>query len=129
MAAVNMNADELELHFCLTRIGFNDRQCGAIVAEGFGSIEDLGEMLLKDVSNVYATISKLAANRGGVRIGYALVRRLIKALSSGSRITIAAIRMPTRRIGTFKFGRTQLIVWTWRMLGRTIAPRSNPQES
>ena len=72
----NMNAEEIELRICLTRIRFNDRQCGAIVAEGFGSIDDLGEMLLKDVSNICATISKLAANRGGVRIGYALVRRL-----------------------------------------------------
>ena len=72
----NINGDEFELRICLTRIGFNDRQCAAIVAEGFGSMEDLGEMLLKDLSTLCATISKLPANRGGVRIGYALVRRL-----------------------------------------------------
>ena len=74
--AANMNAEELELRICLARIGLNVRQCKAIVAEGFGSMDDLGEMLLKDVWNVCATISKLPANRGGVRIGYALMRRL-----------------------------------------------------
>ena len=123
--AANMNVYELELRICLTRIGFNDRQCGAIVAECFGSIADLGEMLLKDVSNVCATISKLAANRGGVRIGYALVRRLINTLSSGSRITIAAIRVPTRRIRTFKFARIPPTTWIWRILGLPRWPRGH----
>ena len=33
-------------------------------------------MLLKDVSNICVTIFKLAANRGGVCIGYTLVHRL-----------------------------------------------------
>ena len=70
------NVDELELRDCLARIGWNIRQCDAIIGEGFESIEDLGEMLLKDVSNICATISKLAAKHGGVRIGYALVRKL-----------------------------------------------------
>ena len=74
--AANINADELELRICLARIGFSLCQCEAIVAEGFGSIDNLGEMLLKDVSNVCATISKLAANHGGVCIGYALVHQL-----------------------------------------------------
>ena len=76
-AYVNVNGDKLELRIYLTKIGFNDRQCVAIVVEGFGSMEDLGEMLLKDVlSTVCATISKLPTNRGGVGIGYALVRHL-----------------------------------------------------
>ena len=70
------NVHEQELRNCLARIGWNICQCNAIVREGFESIEDLREMLLKDVSNVCATISNLAANCGGVRIGYALVRRL-----------------------------------------------------
>ena len=70
------NVDELELRDCLARIGWNVRQCDAIVEEGFESIEDLGKILLKDVSNVCATISKLAANCGDVCIGYALVRKL-----------------------------------------------------
>ena len=70
------NVDEQQLRDCLARIGWNICQCDAIVREGFESLEALGEMLLKDVMNVCATISKLAANRSSVRIGYALVRRL-----------------------------------------------------
>ena len=74
--STSANVDKPEVRDCLARIGWNFRQCDAIVGEGFESIEDLGEMLLKDVSSVCAPISKLAANRGGVRIGYALVRKL-----------------------------------------------------
>jgi hypothetical protein len=61
-----MNVDEIELRDCLIQIGWNIRQCDAIVAEGFSSIEDLGEMLLKDISHVCTTISKIPNNRGGV---------------------------------------------------------------
>ena len=74
MAAINQ--EEQELRDCLAQIGWSDRQCDAIVAEGFEGLEDLREMLSKDVSNVRSTISKLAANRGGVRIGHALVQKL-----------------------------------------------------
>ena len=58
MAAI-VNKEEQELRNCLDRIGWNERQRTAIVAGGFGGLEDLGEMLLKDVSNVCSTISKL----------------------------------------------------------------------
>jgi hypothetical protein len=47
MAAINQ--EEQELRDCLAQIGWSDRQCDAIVAEGFKGLEDLGEMLLKDV--------------------------------------------------------------------------------
>ena len=103
-------------------VGKLELQCNAIVVEGFESIEDLGEMLLKDVSNVCATLSKLAANRGGVRIGYALVRKL-KGSFGGSKTTIAAARMPTKAIGPYKFVKTSPITWTWRTLERTTVPR------
>jgi hypothetical protein len=51
-------------------------QTDAIIAEGFSSMEELGEMLLKRVQSVCTTISKLPNNRGGIRIGCNLVRRL-----------------------------------------------------
>ena len=74
MAAINQEVQELR--DCLAQIGWNDRQCDAIVADGFEGLEDLEEMLLKDALNVCSTISKLAANRGGVRIGHALVQKV-----------------------------------------------------
>jgi hypothetical protein len=61
---------------CLALIGWNPRQRGAIVAEGFTNIDDLRDMLLKDFSHTHTTISKLLNVRGGVRIGCALIRRL-----------------------------------------------------
>jgi hypothetical protein len=70
-----MAANNQELRSCLDRIGWNEAQKVAIIAEGFSDLEDLGEVVLKDVSHIYSTISKLACNRGGVRIGYPLVRR------------------------------------------------------
>jgi hypothetical protein len=57
-------------------IGWNPRQCDAIVAEGFTNVDNLGDALLKDVSHVCTTISKLLNARGGVRIGCALICRL-----------------------------------------------------
>ena len=70
------NIDDKELRDCVAQIGWNICQCNAIFREGFKSLEALREMLLKHVSNVCSTISKLAANHGEVCIGYALVRRL-----------------------------------------------------
>ena len=60
------NSNEQELRDCLARMGWNIRQCDVIIGESFENIKDLGEMLLKDMSNVCATFFKLAANRGGV---------------------------------------------------------------
>jgi len=57
--AAIVNQEEQELRNCLDRIGWNKRQRTAILAKGFGGLEDLGEMLLKDASNVCSTISKL----------------------------------------------------------------------
>lgn len=71
-----MDANDAELRDCLTRVGFGANQTDAIIAEGFNTLEGLGEMVLKDVSYLCTTISKLPNNRGGVRIGYALIRRL-----------------------------------------------------
>jgi hypothetical protein len=67
---------EVEFPACLAQIGWNIQQCNAIVGEGFTSINQLGDMLLKDVSHICSAITKLTNQRGGVRIGYALVRRL-----------------------------------------------------
>jgi hypothetical protein len=52
-----MAANEAELRDCLDWIGWNVRQSNAIVAEGFSTIDDIGEMLLKDVSHVCTAIS------------------------------------------------------------------------
>jgi hypothetical protein len=71
-----MDVDQAESCACLALIGWNPRQCDAIVAEGFTNIDNLGDMLFKDVSHICATISKLSNARGGVRIGCALVHRL-----------------------------------------------------
>jgi hypothetical protein len=68
--------EEEDLRDCLCEIGWSVGQADAIVAEGFDSMEELGEMLLKDVSSVCTIISKLPNNRGGIRIGHNLVRRL-----------------------------------------------------
>jgi hypothetical protein len=68
--------EEEELRDCLYEIGWSVGQADAIIAEGFTSMQEIGEMLLKDVSHVCTTISKLPNNRGGIRIGYNLVRRL-----------------------------------------------------
>ena len=66
-----------DLNLCLTQIGFNtDRLRAAITAEGFASIEDLGDVSVKDVEDMCKKISGLSNNRGGVRIGLVLVRRL-----------------------------------------------------
>jgi hypothetical protein len=71
-----MDPAQAEFCACLALTGWNPRQCDAIVAEGFTNIDDLGDMLLKDVSHICATISKLSNAPGGVRIGCALIRRL-----------------------------------------------------
>ena len=76
MAAINEQG-EIDLRACLTSIGFTtDRQRDAIVAEGFSSIGDLGDISTKDVGEMCKKISTQPNNRGGVRIGYNLVRRL-----------------------------------------------------
>jgi hypothetical protein len=67
---------QAEFRACLALIGWNPRQCNMIVAEDFTNVDDLGDMLLKDVSHICTTISKLSNARGGVRIGCALIRRL-----------------------------------------------------
>jgi hypothetical protein len=71
-----MAQNEADLRDCLCEIGWSVGQADAIVAEGFDSMEELGEMLLEKVSSVCATISKLPNKRGGLRIGPNLVRRL-----------------------------------------------------
>ena len=71
-----MAANNAELRDCLIRVGWGVNQCDAIIAEGFNTLDDLGEMVLKDISYICTTISKLPNNRGGVRIGYGLIRRL-----------------------------------------------------
>ncbi len=68
--------DEDDLRDCLHEIGWSVGQADAIVAEGFTSMQEIGEMLLKDVSHDCTTISKLPNNRGGIRIGCNLVPRL-----------------------------------------------------
>jgi hypothetical protein len=57
-------------------IGWSPPQCDAIVVEGFTNIDNLRDALLKDVSHICTTISKLSNARGGVRVGCALVCRL-----------------------------------------------------
>jgi hypothetical protein len=47
-----------------------------LLKAGFANIDDLGDMLLKNVSHICTTISKLSNARGGVRVGCALVRSL-----------------------------------------------------
>jgi hypothetical protein len=68
--------NQVDLRDCLTRIGFGNLQRDAIVREGFLSLEDLGDFALKDVDNMCKKISTIPATRGGVHIGYALVRKL-----------------------------------------------------
>jgi hypothetical protein len=61
----------------LARIGFNtNRLRDAIVTEGFTSINDLADIAVKDVSAMCMKISGLSNTRGGILIGYNLVRRL-----------------------------------------------------
>jgi hypothetical protein len=65
------------VHLCLTRIGFNTEALrNAIVSEGFTSINDLGDIRVKDVEDMCKKISGISNARGGVRIGLVLVRRL-----------------------------------------------------
>jgi hypothetical protein len=65
-----------DLRTCLTRIGFNtDPLRDAMVAEGFSSIKDLGDIKMKDVNEMCKKISGLSAACRGVRIGLVLVRR------------------------------------------------------
>jgi len=78
MSATTVNQQTLqgmEKHAEEVPTRWNNCLC-AVDLRGFESLDDLGEMLLKDVSNVCTTISELAANHGGVRIGRALVCRL-----------------------------------------------------
>jgi hypothetical protein len=72
-----INQEEIELRICLARIGFNtNRLRDAIVTEGFTSINDLADIAVKDVSAMCKKISGLSNARGGILIGYNLVRRL-----------------------------------------------------
>ena len=73
-------ADLLELTNCLEEVGFNTATLrDAILLEGFESLNDLGEIRVKDVEDMCKKISGLSNARGGARIGLVLVRRL-KAL-------------------------------------------------
>ena len=65
-----MPANEAELRDCLAKIGWIIRKCNVIVAKGFLSLNNLGEMSLKDVLHVCTTRSKLPAGCSGVHIGY-----------------------------------------------------------
>jgi hypothetical protein len=71
-----MDPAQVEFRACLAQIGWNDRQCNAIVGEGFASIDQLGNMWLNDVSCICSSIAKLTNKRGGVSVGCALVHRL-----------------------------------------------------
>ena len=55
-------------NFLIAEIGWNERQCDAIVVKGFESLDNLGETLLKSVSHICTTISKLPADLGRVHI-------------------------------------------------------------
>jgi hypothetical protein len=72
-----INQEEIELCICLARIGFNtNRLRDAIVTQGFTSINNLADIAVKDVSAMCKKISGLSNARGGILIGYNLVRRL-----------------------------------------------------
>jgi uncharacterized membrane protein YgcG len=59
--------------------GATDEQQDAIVAEGFENMSDLTVMDEKDITDMMTNITRLPVNRGGIRIG-AVVTKKVKAL-------------------------------------------------
>jgi hypothetical protein len=75
MAAV----DEAGVRRALEVCGASDAQKDAIVEEGFDGMADLLILEDKDISDMMSNITKLAVNRGGIRIGAVLTKK-VKAL-------------------------------------------------
>jgi hypothetical protein len=71
--------DEAGVRMALEVCGASDEQQDAIVAEGFENMSDLTVMEEKDITDMMTNITRLPVNRGGVRIG-AVVTRKVKAL-------------------------------------------------
>jgi hypothetical protein len=75
MAEVGENGVRLALGVC----GANDDQKDAIINEGFDGMSDLLILDEKDITDMMSVIRNLPVNRGGVRIGAVLTKK-VKAL-------------------------------------------------
>jgi hypothetical protein len=71
--------DKAGVRMALDVCGANDGQVDAIVKEGFTAMADLAVMDKKDITDMMTNITRLPANRGGVRIG-AVITKKVKAL-------------------------------------------------
>ena len=71
--------DEEGVRMALDVSGANDGQVDAIVEEGFAEMADLVVMDEKDITDMMTNITRFPANRGGVRIG-AVITKKVKAL-------------------------------------------------
>ena len=79
MAAAAPLIDIGGVHASLIMCGATPNQRNAIVSEGFTGMADLLSMEEKDITDMMTNITRLATNRGGVRIR-AILTKKVKAL-------------------------------------------------